>query len=93
MKVEITDLYYVIGAEGDEAVKIEYSLIAGGLRIVGRMIVAAKPLEEWNAAKVEAVVEEDLRKRADTIRAIKSVAQNYKGQEIDIAVEDLFEAI
>lgn len=89
MDVIITDLYYIIGAEGDEGVKIEYSLMSGALRIVGRLIASVGALEDWTKTKVEQVVEADIRKRADTIATLKTVAQNYKNQTINIPVEDL----
>jgi len=91
MKIQIASVYLVLGAEGDKRVKVEYEAVDPIMRVVGMFLKPVDPASQWDDPKVlEQMVEEHLRENVQAITAIKAVVQRYKGQEIDVPVEDMF---
>lgn len=88
MKVEITDLYYIKGADDLERVKVSYLILFNGVRIVGQVFMNPYPIETLEA-RVEPVVNDDLSTKADVIQAVRAAAAKYVDQEIDVST--LFE--
>ncbi len=83
MKVEITDVYYIKGADDLERVKVSYLINLNGVRIVGQLFISPYPLETLQA-RIEPAVTEDLSTKADVITAVTNAAKAYVGQEVNI---------
>ena len=83
MKVEITDVYYIKGADDLERVKVSYLIDLAGVRIVGQLFIDPYPLDTLEARIVPAV-EEDLSTKTDVIKAVQAAAATYVGQMVDI---------
>ncbi len=83
MKVEITDIYYIKGADGLERVKVSYLIKLNGVRIVGQLFIDPYPIATIKDRVVPAV-EEDLSTKVDVIKAVQDAAALYVGQEVDV---------
>lgn len=84
MKVEITDLYYIKGADDLERVKVSYLIVLNGVRIVGQVFMDPYPLETLEA-RVEPLVNDDLSTKTEVIQAVRDANAKYVGQEIDVS--------
>ena len=83
MKVEITDIYYIKGADGLERVKVSYLINLAGVRIVGQLFIDPYPLDTLEDRVVPAV-KADLSTKTEVIQAVQDAAAKYVGQEVDI---------
>ena len=83
MKVKITDIYYIKGADETERVKVAYVVYFGTVRIVGQFFISPYPIETLDDRVVPAV-EEDLSTKKDVVQAVRDAAAAYVGQEIDV---------
>ena len=83
MKVEITDVYYIKGADDDEKVKVAYLINLSGVRIVGQVFMDPYPLETMQE-RIVPLVEKDLSTKKEIITAVQGAYKSFVGQEIDI---------
>ena len=83
MKVEITDVYYIKGADDDERVKVAYLINLAGVRIVGQVFMDPYPLET-RQDRIVPLVEKDLSTKKEIITAVQGAYKSFVGQEIDI---------
>ena len=83
MKVEITDVYYIKGADDDERVKVAYLINLDGVRIVGQVFMDPYPLETMQD-RIVPLVEKDLSTKKEIITAVQGAYKSFVGQEIDI---------
>lgn len=83
MKVGITDIYYIKGADDEERVKVAYLININGTRIVGQVFMDPFPADTLQE-RVPAVVEEDLSTKKEIIDAVVAAHEAYVGQEIDV---------
>lgn len=83
MKVEITDIYYIKGADDLERVKVSYLINLAGVRIVGQLFIDPYPIETLEARVIPAV-EDDLSTKTEVIQAVQAAAARYVGQEVDV---------
>jgi len=83
LEVEITDIYYIKGADDLERVKVSYLINLSGVRIKGQVFMDPYPLETLQS-RITPAVEEDLSKRTEVIEAVREANKAYVGQKVDI---------
>ncbi|GAG08316.1 unnamed protein product [marine sediment metagenome] len=83
MKVEITDVYYIKGADDLERVKVSYLIMLGEVRIVGQLFVDPYPTDTMEARIVPAI-KEDLSTKTEVIEAVQAAAAAFVGQDVDV---------
>jgi len=85
LKVEITDIYYIKGADDEQKVKVAYIIRIDGTRIVGQLFISPYPIETLEERVIPAV-EADLSTKTEVINAVVKAHETYVGQEIDVSI-------